>query len=91
MNRRIECTVTGRVQMVMYRDFTMRAARKLGLVGMVKNCVDGSVSVTAEGEESALLQFLLQLKKGSVLSDVEEVHVTWGDPMGEYSQFTILY
>lgn len=87
----MECIVTGRVQEVMYRDFAVRSARKLGLVGIVQNHMDGSVLVIAEGEESALLTLLRSLKKGSILSSVEEVHVTWGEPTGEYSTFSILY
>lgn len=91
MNKRVECIVTGRVQTVMYRDFTVRAGRKLGLVGTVKNCMDGSVLVIAEGDEPALREFLLQLRKGSVLSNVEDVYVTWSDAAGEYSTFSITY
>ncbi len=91
MNKRMECVVTGRVQMVMYRDFAARNARKLGLVGTVRNCADGSVSVVAEGEESALLQFLLLLRKGSVLSKVEDVTVDWRDISEEYTAFSISY
>ena len=91
MNKHVECIVTGRVQMVMYRDFVMRSARKLGLVGVVQNRTDGSVLVIAEGEEPALLQLLLLLNKGSVLSSVEDVSVAWDDAKGEYSVFSISY
>ena len=91
MNKRVECVVTGRVQMVMYRDFTARSARKLGIVGTVRNCTDGSVFVVAEGEESALSQFLLLLRKGSVLASVEDVSASWSDATGEYTSFTITY
>ena len=77
--------------MVMYRDFAARNARKLHLVGTVRNLTDSSVSVIAEGEESSLLRLLLLLKKGSVLSRVEEVRVAWSDATGEYTTFTISY
>src|SRR3989344_224255 len=49
MNERIETIVSGRVQVVMYRDFATRKARGLGLVGEVKNLPDGTVRVVAEG------------------------------------------
>lgn len=77
--------------MVMYRDFTARNARRLGLVGMVHNNADGSVLVIAEGEESILLEFLELLKKGSLLSKVEDVLTKWGVATGEYHTFTIAY
>ena len=53
MNERLEAIVSGRVQMVMYRDFTARFARRLGLVGEVKNLSDGTVRVIAEGSRRA--------------------------------------
>lgn len=77
--------------MVMYRDFTARNARRFGLVGMVHNNADGSVLVIAEGEESILLEFLELLKKGSLLSKVEDVLAKWGVATGEYHTFTIAY
>lgn len=91
MNRHIEVTITGRVQLVMYRDFAQRKARKLGIVGTVKNQKDGSVSVVAEGEEARLNVYISLLKKGSVLSKVKEVNVTWGKPLGTFSDFLIVY
>ena len=43
--------VYGRVQLVMYRDFTQRKAKKLGLTGYVINQKDKTVKVVAEGKE----------------------------------------
>ena len=58
MVKRLECNITGRVQMVMFRDFAMRKSRCLGLVGTVRNIKDGSVEVIVEGEEEKLKQLL---------------------------------
>ncbi len=91
MQKRFQAEVTGRVQMVMYRDFTTRNARRLGLFGKVGNCSDGSVHVIAEGEESQLLALIDILKKGSLLSSVEGVQVVWEDFRGEFKNFTIDY
>ena len=91
MKKRLEAKVTGRVQMVMYRDFTNRSAQKLGVTGYVMNEGDGSVSVMAEGEESVLNEFLKLLQSGSLLSHVEEVLPIWGEPRDEYSDFRIQY
>lgn len=62
-HKRIEYTVRGRVQLVMFRDFAKRNADRLGIVGMVRNNEDGSVSVIGEGEEVALAAFSEALKK----------------------------
>ncbi len=91
MNKRIECQITGRVQMVMYRDFACRKARKLGLQGVVKNNADGSVTVIAEGEEVTLAKYVEFLNRGPVLAHVEHVGTIWGDEKREFSEFIIAY
>ena len=91
MKKRLEAKIIGRVQMVMYRDFANRNARKLGVTGYVMNEADGSVSVVAEAEESALKEYLGLLQRGSFLAHVEEVLPVWGESQGEYSDFSIHY
>ncbi len=91
MRKRIECRVSGRVQMVMYRDFAMRKAKSLGIVGAVKNESDGTVSIVAEGEEERLETFLASLRRGPVLAHVEHVTSRWTEALGVYQDFTIEY
>ena len=90
-NQRIECTVTGRVQMVLYRDFAQRKAHKLGLFGFVRNNNDGSVTVIAEGEHEKLERFIALLRRGSVLSKVDMVTVQQNAATGEFEDFLIVY
>ena len=52
--RRVHVRVTGVVQGVGFRFFVCRAARKMGLVGYVRNRPDGSVELEAEGESSCV-------------------------------------
>lgn len=91
MQKRLEARITGRVQLVMYRDFAQRKAKKLGLFGFVKNLKDGSVSVVAEGEGEKLERFIEYLKAGSVLSRVDSVNIAWLSPTEEYKKFVISY
>ncbi len=91
MKKRLECRITGRVQLVMFRDFTQRKASSLGLFGTVQNKKDGSVVVVAEGEESKLEQLLLLLRRGSLLSRVDSVKEKWGEFTGDFSDFNIVY
>jgi acylphosphatase len=91
MEQRLEATIEGRVQLVMFRDFTCRKARALNLVGTVENCADGSVRVIAEGEKEALQQLLEALKRGPLLAQVDHVEAVWSQPTGEFSGFTIIY
>jgi len=91
MTKRLECQIFGRVQMVMFRDFTQRKAKALGLVGAVKNLPDDSVWAAAEGEEEKLKTLLDELKKGPILAKVERVEEKWLEATGEFKDFKILY
>jgi acylphosphatase len=91
MQKRIECKVFGRVQLVMYRDFATRKARKLGIVGEVENQQDGTVVVIGEGEEEVLQTFIALLRQGSLLSHVEHVDVVWKEATGVFTRFTLQY
>jgi len=67
--------VSGVVQGVGYRFFTVRAARGLGLKGFARNLSDGRVEVLAAGpaESVRLLRELLASgPRGAVVSGLEE-------------------
>ena len=51
---RLSAIVHGRVQGVLFRDFTCRQAWALGLKGFVRNLPDGTVEAVAEGPQDAL-------------------------------------
>jgi len=91
MNERIETIVSGRVQVVMYRDFATRKARGLGLVGEVKNLPDGTVRVVAEGPRATLERFVKKLHRGSLLSRVDGIATSWLPYTGAYRSFDIAY
>lgn len=91
MKKQLKADVTGRVQMVMYRDFAQRKARKLGLTGTVRNLSDGSVAVVAEGEEELLNEYIKYLSRGSIFSKVKNVRVSWSEAEGRYKDFNIVY
>lgn len=88
---RLEATVSGRVQMVMFRDFACRNARALKLTGSAQNLPDGTVRIVAEGERSALDQFVLKLWRGPLLAKVENVQPTFTAATGEFNNFRIIY
>jgi len=51
---RVHVKVYGYVHGVLYRANAVSIAKKLGLVGWVRNVPDGSVELVAEGESEAL-------------------------------------
>lgn len=87
----IHCILSGRVQMVMFRDFAQRKARGLGLVGWVRNLPDGTVEVVAQGERAALECFVEKLHRGSLLSRVAEVQAVWGEAREPHQGFEIRF
>jgi acylphosphatase len=91
IKKRMKCKITGRVQMVMFRDFVRRKARTLGLLGSVQNLSDGSVFVLTEGEEEKLQLFLSLLHKGPLLSRIDKVESSFSEATNEFSKFDIIY
>ncbi|MBS6947268.1 acylphosphatase [Bifidobacterium scardovii] len=72
---RVHATVTGLVQGVGFRYFTVMNARRIGVRGWVRNCYDGSVEVEAQGTRAALAQLVSWLKVGPQWARVEHVEV----------------
>jgi acylphosphatase len=91
MSERIEAIISGRVQGVMFRDFATRKARGLKLAGEVQNLHDGTVRVIAEGPRDRIEKYIEKLKRGSFLSRVEDVSVSWHPPTQLYRSFNINY
>lgn len=91
MPERLHALVSGRVQMVMFRDFTQRKATGLRLTGQVRNLPDGTVEVIAEGPRENLERLIEKLHRGSFLSHVETVAITWQQATGEFEKFSIAY
>jgi acylphosphatase len=75
----------------MFRDFTQRRARRLGITGSVQNLPDGTVEVIAQGERGALEKLLHALHKGPLLSRVESVESAWRMPTKTFNDFRIVY
>lgn len=65
--------VSGRVQGVSYRDWVVRTAQRLGLIGWVRNLRDGRVEILAEGEEEAIGALVDACRTGPPLARVEDV------------------
>jgi DNA ligase D-like protein (predicted 3'-phosphoesterase) len=70
----VRTVMRGQVQAVGFRDATLRAARRLGALGWVRNGEDGSVLVHAEGPGAAvegLVSFLREGPRGARVDGVE--------------------
>lgn len=67
--------ITGRVQGVSYRAWTMAEALKLGLTGYVQNEDDGSVTALVTGPRDRIDELVTLCHGGPGAADVREVTV----------------
>lgn len=86
-----EIKVTGRVQGVGFRYFTLKKAREHSIAGWVKNTGDGGVLIVARGETKHIETFIDYLKIGPTLSRVENISIAKIDIQQEFDNFDIKY
>lgn len=67
--------IKGRVQRVWYRAWTVETARRIGLVGWVRNRRDGSVEAVVQGIDAAIERFIGQAWDGPPAAEVESIDV----------------
>jgi acylphosphatase len=89
MRRRARAIVSGRVQGVAYRASTAAEARRLGLVGWVKNRVDGAVELEVEGDADRVALLLGWCEHGPPSARVEKVAVEELAVIGSEQAFVI--
>jgi acylphosphatase len=87
---RLHALITGTVQGVGFRYFTLQQAQELGLTGWVRNRWDGRVEVTAEGPHDALNTLLAKLRRGPISAEVQDVQYEFSDSQGEFNRFGVL-
>lgn len=83
--------VYGRVQGVFFRQSTRKIARKLGLTGRVRNEIDGSVYIEAEGPEEKLLELIDFAKKGPEIARVESIDYQFAEKKNKFHGFEYEY
>ncbi|MEL6183593.1 MAG: acylphosphatase [Myxococcota bacterium] len=74
--RAVHVLVSGRVQGVGFRAFTVEAADRIGVVGWVRNLSDGRVEAWLEGEAPAVEAILEVLRVGPPAGEVRELSVS---------------
>jgi acylphosphatase len=87
--KRLSATVRGRVQGIGFRASAASEARRLCLTGWVRNQLDGSVEVLAEGADDATDSFLTWLRQGPSLAHVTGVDPEWLPATGDAVSFEV--
>jgi acylphosphatase len=83
--------VSGRVQGVWYRASTRDQAHALGLVGTVRNRMDGSVAIVAQGPRGPIEALIGWARRGPPHARVDAVDVEWIEPNPAATTFAITH
>lgn len=86
---RVFLRITGQVQGVSFRYYTQEKARKLKLKGWVKNEIDGTVIIEAEGDIKMLEKLINWTRQGPRFAQVKNVDVQWKEFKGELEEFEV--
>ncbi len=90
MKLQYDILVTGRVQNVGYRHFVYTIASAQTLTGWVRNLMDGSVRIIAEGEQTDLDTLKDWLKQGPSRARVSDVKISVSPFTGGFSEFRMV-
>jgi acylphosphatase len=86
-----EINIRGRVQGVGYRYFAVQKAKEMGISGWVKNLVDGSVLIVAQGIEAEIKTFIDYLYIGPTRSRVDKISTCLMQITTVFDSFSIKY
>ncbi len=81
----------GKVQGVYFRDHALREAKRLGLVGWVRNERDGSVAAYFEGPEVEIKRAIDYCRRSIPMAEVKLHQVEWMKPLGDLTEFEVRY
>jgi acylphosphatase len=80
--------ISGRVQGVGFRWFTIERATVEGITGWVRNLPGGHVEVVAEGDAEAVERFERAIRQGPGSARVDDVTVDILTPTGRFVTFS---
>ena len=85
--KRAHVLISGIVQGVNFRYYTCQQADRLGVVGWVRNLLNGRVEAVFEGEQSAVENMLEWCREGPRSARVEHLEIEWETPTGAFTRF----
>ncbi len=71
----VHIIVTGRVQGVGFRYFTVRCANDLGVCGWVRNLPDGRVETVIQGPDGKIEEMIGRIKQGPGSANVSGMEI----------------
>ena len=89
--RRVHILISGYVHGVGFRYYVLEKAQKLNLLGWVKNNLEGSVEVDAQGEEHNIDAFIDLCRKGPPLSHIKDIYIREELITKEFKDFKVRF
>ncbi|HNW71372.1 MAG TPA: acylphosphatase [Candidatus Paceibacterota bacterium] len=93
MLKRIECLVSAQRVGYSYLLWIGKTAISLGLKGLAFIKDDGSIQITAEGDDESLSKFIKRVKIGHpifhMFITINNFFVKWHEPTNEFKDFSI--
>jgi acylphosphatase len=87
--RAVHVRITGRVQGVGYRGWTVDEARRRGLSGWVRNLADGDVEAVFSGSAESIDDMVAACRRGPSLAHVTNIITDAAEPVS--GPFKALY
>lgn len=81
-DKTVRAVITGRVQGVWYRGWTVEQANRLGLHGWVRNRRDGSVEALFSGPEESVDEMIGACYQGPPMANVIAISLHPAEPPG---------
>ena len=91
MIERKHIVLRGEVQGVGFRFYAQREAAALGIAGWVRNRLDESVEIEAQGETDALRRFETAMRHGPGLAFITSAEVRPMKPIPDDARFEIVH
>jgi acylphosphatase len=87
--KRVHIYISGIVQGVSFRYYTLQEAMRSGATGWVRNLPDGRVEAVIEGDDAVIDRMLAWCGEGPRGGHVDHVEVLPETPTGEFQGFRI--
>ena len=87
----IKILISGRVQGVFFRDFVKQQADKLNIKGFVRNIIDNSLEIVAQGDGKSLKELINKIKTGPKFAKIDKIDVSCETSNEVFNEFKILY
>jgi acylphosphatase len=73
----VHVVISGHVQGVGFRQFLKSNAKKLGVLGWVKNTEDGKVEAVFSADKETLEKMIVVCRRGPFMAEVKDIQVRW--------------